>query len=96
MLAPKPKQGTKPTPAQKPNSSEETQSFVPHPHHHLASYHQKKSEIRESTPESKHSNSPFEKHEKSMNSLYSKYMQHKTYEEHHELGYTADEIKKAV
>jgi hypothetical protein len=48
------------------------------------------------SPDSKRSNSPFEKHERSFSTLYSKFQQHKTYGENHALGYTADEIKQAV
>ena len=54
------------------------------------------SDLRSISPKSKRSNSPFEKHEKSFSTLYSKFMQHKSYGENHELGYTADQIKQAV
>jgi len=53
-------------------------------------------DLRSVSPNSKKSNSPFNKHERSFSTLYSKYMEHKTYGENHDLGYTAEEIKQAV
>lgn len=38
----------------------------------------------------KSSKSPISKHERSLSSLYSKHMQHKCYEDFHELGYSAE------
>ena len=48
------------------------------------------SELRSISPNSRVSESHFSKHEKSFETLYSRFMQHKNYEENHELGYTAD------
>lgn len=66
-------------------------SFVPHPHHHLSSFKPRTmNNLKSDSPSSKGSNSPFEKHERSMTTLYGKYMKHKSYVDNHELGYSAE------
>jgi hypothetical protein len=54
------------------------------------------SKLNSNSPDSKlskSSNSPFTKHEHDFNSMYSRFMRHKNYNENHDLGYSEKEIK---
>lgn len=90
------KKSTSPNAKIEKNSSPEERILSPNSKRLVGFKPKQLSDLKPIKPGEKSIMSPISKHERSFSGLYSKFMQHKTYSENHEVGYSAEEIKDAV